>query len=358
MDVAVIYAIRFLGVVAFAFLMVLLLREKRKPEKIEVLILLITLWVIIITLIGNVMTSEILYLIYLWSSTCIISYNFISKKDSDFLTIFCILSNIYVLLNIPFMFMDNDANAYERIYIFGGKNTLQMHFIPAIFANYIVSYIKHGKLKSSYLVFIVLDILTVIMCGASTGIFAVIAIIVFAILSKKITINIWTYIVLFVIFLVLIFNTQRILEMDMLYDFITNTLGKDLSFTTRTDVWKYVVPNIFNNFFGYGYGNLVVYSQFSWLNEAHNMFLELLLIGGVPLLVMYCVLLYELLKKNPNKTTNLLLAICFSFFVIGLMESIQFHSQFWILLIAYYKISNGEIGYEHVGYNVGGIAGR
>lgn len=331
---------RYLSFLAFVIIFIIIIKEKKQLSLPELLIILISVWTLTISLYNSTMNSKIFYLIYSWFATSFVTYNSLDNKKVDFLCVFCILLNIFVLINIPYLLNSIGIDSYKRIFIFGGKNQMEMFFIPAIFANYALSYIKYNKLKVMYLCFILLDMATIITCGASTGIVAVIIFILFYIFRNKIKVDIKWYIIILIFALILIFNTKYIMRIDFLYNFIVNILHKDLTFTRRTGIWEYVYPLIYKNIFGYGYGNNIIAMRFYGLSECHNMFLELLLIGGIPLLILFCLLVYKLLENNPNKITNTLLIMCFMFFVIGLTESIQFHYQFWIILIAYYKISN------------------
>lgn len=343
MSNGVIWTIRFIGIFVFLLIFINLIMKKKNYDCIDFLIFLIPIWLFAISIYRHTINIEISYLVYSWFAVCFISYNCLIKENTEFLKAFTYLLNISVIINIPFLIKGIGLDPYYRVFLFGGKNQMQMFFLPAIFCNYALSIVKYGKIKVSYLFFIILDIITIIMCGSTTGILAIMLFLFLINFRKLIKINIYIYIIILIIALVLIFNTEYILKFNFLKYIIVDVLHKDLTFTARTKIWNYIFPYIMKNPIGYGYGNELVEREFLNLSECHNMFLELLTIGGIPLLILFSLLVFKLLNKNPNKNTNALLIICFSFFVIGLSESVQFHLQFWVTMIFYYKISNNII---------------
>ena len=85
------------------------------------------------------------------------------------------------------------------------------------------------------------------------------------------------------------------------YEFILFLVGRDATLTDRTVIWEILWPFIQDKFaLGYGYG--AFWSSYgaeefieSWgyIGNAHNGYLEMLLHGGVPLLILFCLMVIK-----------------------------------------------------------------
>ena len=91
---------------------------------------------------------------------------------------------------------------------------------------------------------------------------------------------------------------------------VTGLLGRDATFTSRTDIWKTLTPLAFDDaFFGHGFGGfwngkIVTILE---VNEAHNGYLEVILILGIvgllllfAFLISYCGYVYRCLQSGRD----------------------------------------------------------
>ncbi|MGP1831946.1 O-antigen ligase family protein [Shewanella frigidimarina] len=97
-----------------------------------------------------------------------------------------------------------------------------------------------------------------------------------------------------------------------LYSFIFYLVGRDATLTNRTIIWELLMPLIKDKIeFGYGYGAFwnsygadEFIAQWGYIGNAHNGYLEMLLHGGLPMLLIFFVMVYYTLKKLMIKAVN------------------------------------------------------
>lgn len=112
------------------------------------------------------------------------------------------------------------------------------------------------------------------------------------VISNKYSINkssYWAGIVTYFIVLFLAYQA---------YEFIFSLVGRDATLTNRTLIWEILLPLIQEKIsLGYGYGAFWVSSggdefieRWEYIGNAHNGYLELLLHGGIPLLIIFIIM--------------------------------------------------------------------
>jgi O-antigen ligase len=100
-------------------------------------------------------------------------------------------------------------------------------------------------------------------------------------------------------------------QFSALFEPILNALGRDATFTGRTDIWKHITATTVNPLIGAGFwtfwggpgGRAIQIAMDTPVPNAHDGYLDLYLDGGaLGLIVLFCFLLFSgrrLLKKNP-----------------------------------------------------------
>lgn len=131
----------------------------------------------------------------------------------------------------------------------------------------------------------------------------------------------------------LIFLGITFLGDKVLLNMITEMLGKDPSFTGRTDLWKYIFREVKNHWFmGCGFGGFwlpdhsalqIIYEDFVWLpNQSHNGYLDILNELGVVGLFMFGLMTVRCLASFANKDrVNYLMWFAISALIVNLQES-------------------------------------
>ncbi len=318
-------------------------RKEIKFDSITIVLFLFCVYQIMISMINNTITVGIIYsTFFLFTSVTFIKNSF-EKNDYTIVHALHILLSVIVVVNFPSVVKSISVSEYAKEFLLLSKNSMSMVVISAIFFNYLYSYIYNKKLSIINIILLVIDIISLLIGGGSTSLIIGLLIIAYFVFLKNINIKTKYFFILYIIALVFIFNTKLIENIDFLYDFITNSLNKNITFTGRTYIWDVALNAINGNFWGYGRANSVIFNAVGDVNECHNALLELTLCGGLPSLVLFIIYLYKCLKlKEKNKLNNFSNFIVFVYFIIGLTESIIYHAYLWWILIIIYCINKNS----------------
>lgn len=339
-----------LQIISALIMTIIILKEWKsiKIDSITILLALFCTYQFLISIINSTITMGIMFNIYFLFISIIFIKKSFEKEDYKILQALYILSSFIMIINIPSLIKSIPMPEYKKVFLIGGKNALSIIAILAIYYNYIYNYIYNKKMTKIGILFLLIDLSTLLLSGSSTGIIVGIIMTFFVVFASNLNINSKWYFIIYFLALLLIFNTNNINNIDFLYNFITNTLNKDLTFTGRTIIWQNVGEYIGKNIWGYGRGNSIVLRITGSLNECHNAILELILSGGVPSLILFVLFVYKCLntKQKKNKLINISRFIIFVFGVIGLTESIIYNMNLWWILIITYSLCKKFLGDE------------
>lgn len=327
--------------------------QKMKVNKFIILILIITIYQVIILIANGRFSIGIIFSLYYQLIILLFLQQEIYNEKNEFLYSLLIIHNLLILINIPSLLSQINVPEYNKEFLLGGKNSLAIFSIPTIFYNYIVPYYTNKKISKINNFFIFISILTPLLGGSSTGFvvsLTVILLIIFLI-KFKINFNIKILYILYLIILFFMLNTEMLSRISLVNDILTDLFNKDISFAGRTTIWKLATNLIKTNLFGYGRGNILI-SQYLITNECHNIYLQLLLDSGVPMLILFIVLIYNCIPnkgtKNLNKISIISQIVLYGMLIIGLTESISYKIDLWIIITITYNLikKEGKIKYE------------
>ena len=128
--------------------------------------------------------------------------------------------------------------------------------------------------------------------------------------------------------------------------FISGMLGRSATFTGRSSLWRIALDKIAKRpLIGYGYtaGNIKIWGG---MYSSHNMFLEIILQGGLISMLLFLLMTWTGIKRNSKATmqlSNTIFMAVFCFMLKGLME-VSIPVFYYILItMAYYGPSyNGN----------------
>lgn len=327
--------------------------NKIKINKMTLILLVFTIYNFVIALLNLTLSTGIIYSLYFQLIIIVFLQQTISRNDYKFLDALRLSYSLVMILNIPSLFSQLSVSDYDRFFFLGGKNAIIQFALPTIFYNYIISYIKYNKLTNFSKIMIIISLVSPLICGSTTGFLVALLISASIVLKNKSSINIKSLYTIYFIILFLLFNTKIIESFTIVKDIIFNKFHKDLTFTGRTFIWERSFELIKSNPFGYGRGNNVLLNYFSGINECHNIFLQYLLDGGIPSLLLFVITAYYCNKNVKsdskffikNEMLDFSRLAFFSFLFLGLTESISYNINLWIFLtiINYLKYTNIEI---------------
>lgn len=154
------------------------------------------------------------------------------------------------------------------------------------------------------------------------------------------------YLIIFIViyitfFIVFIWAGNSIEEIDLLTRFIENALSKDTTFTKRTDIWSNAIYKIQQSpWLGYGIRNIDWNITYLDASGPHNLWLMLLLQGGLILCSAFIYVVSFVIKTALRATTPVgnvaVVAICI-YFIMSLFEAYNIVQTFLLLQLAYYS---------------------
>ena len=221
---------------------------------------------------------------------------------------------------------DNAYRQIDRLNFIEVDNRLSLPVLISIATAYMLPDKRINKVLriAALIVGGATNILT--MSGTGLGSFFVMMIYVLTIHKSKIRskiVNMKTILAAYFVCMLLIVYAGMIPPLAAL---IQNVLHKDLTFSGRTEIWQLCIEMISKHPV-IGYGNFESGWIITWHGidrNAHNLFFDILIQGGIVMLGGYLVMLFTVLKTaidHKDKRTGLLLILYFTLFVVLLCES-------------------------------------
>lgn len=235
-------------------------------------------------------------------------------------------------------------------WIFGAKNN---HIIWYVVTLYLCSLLAFSDNKKAFFYKITLIILMVLSSGAmyilesSTSLGTILicdlGLILTFLFNKKIKTKKLTTIcvVCYFVFLYIILFGDK----SFLAPIVESLLGKEMTFTGRTEIWE-VTVNYIKDHPLFGVGSLSQLEAINLLREAspglvncHNHFLQVIWEGGLFLIAIYIIQLF-MIVQNLNKSKNNMMRTFSLFVLIALFFEMTFEVEYglgvWICLLCMY----------------------
>ena len=276
--------------------------------------------------------------IHLLAVLVLVSYE-LYRKDNCFLEACAWYFTVMILINLALLILkpegistletysaDGQFRQIDRMNFLEVDNRLSLPSLLAIATAYLLPDKKINKILrvTALIAGGATNLLT--MSGTGIGSYFVMLIYVVFIHKTKIReklINVKTLLLAYVFCMFLIVYAGLI---PPLAHVIQEVLHKDLTFSGRTYIWEMCLGMISRHpIIGYGNFNNGWIIMWHGINRnAHNLFFDILIQGGIVLLLGYLTMVFTVLKTisgNKDKKSGLLLVLLFCLFVVMLCES-------------------------------------
>ena len=236
-------------------------------------------------------------------------------------------------------------------YLFGNYNQIGFVSLLAITIHAIYTFYTNKGYTNLYILLAV-SLFSVIFVGSmtsSTGLFILSMYILFHRRIKRplLVIGIFGAIYI-VIFVLIVWLGHSIEEFSLATRFIENTLQKDTTFSFRTSIWENAVREISKSpYFGYGIKDVVWNDEHLGGSGPHNIWLMLMLQGGIVLCVSFIGIVVYAVKTALQMRTSYsmvaIVALCV-LFLMALFETYDIVLIFLLIQILFYTstLSNPE----------------
>lgn len=331
----------------------------------------VSFFTVVLMIISSQMNGTI-YLTAMLSSMTLVGFLIVNLHlfSTDYKKTLEIYRNtIYVYLGLHFITLLFYRNGIVdgltgdgRIWFLGSKNKLSLYVILSILVTYLIN-ARNKKRTPIYFILLFILNMEVILNGSSTTLLALLIIDVYLVIGRT-TLNIngkgrktisgvftgVTFLVIILFFTTVILqgeNTSNILE------YMTAFVGKDISFSGRTSIWKRAIQYVLANPL-WGLGNDVVYDvweNYHYVYSAHNEVLDFAVKYGCIALVgfvMMHIITISAALRNKNSTNCRMCLICVaSLLFSGMFEAIGAEYSTWmILLLTYYEARQSKTIYK------------
>lgn len=236
------------------------------------------------------------------------------------------------------------TNTKNPMYLLGIDNGMVGNLIPFLFLICVFLFCDKNSNKGArlFVAASLVALVTIIIVGSATGLFVLIVnisfTVIFTILQKR-KIPYRIALIVYCIFFVMIIILQ---SNNFIVSTIAELLGRNGTFTGRSLLWSAALEEIAGRpFLGYGYtgGNITIWGG---VYSSHNMFLEMMIQGGVLYFAVFIIITYIAIKRisqAPIALGNTLFLGIYCFLLKGLMETGVSEIYFIFIVLAYYVTS-------------------
>ena len=243
------------------------------------------------------------------------------------------------------------------LYFLGIDNALAGQLIPFVFLATLRKVLKAtgNNLKDNLelIVSYAIALITIAIVGSATGLFIILVFVLLSVyysfaIKRRVPYKLIS--IIYGLFFIVVVIMQ---SNNLVVDFISNLLGRSMTFTGRNVLWERALSKILERpIMGYGYteGNIEVWGG---MFSSHNMFLEIALQGGIFSLLLFVIITWLGIRKNAKKSvqvSNTIVLAIFGVLLKGLMEVTIPFFYYIMLVLAYCTIPtfNGDSNNEEM----------
>lgn len=295
--------------------------SKRIPNKVSCILISMKI-LVSITSVLNMYTVDLVEICRYISLILAIDYFY--KEFDQVIKIFMLIYEFLVYYNL-YDLLNTQKDIYGVFYsALGYDNDFTKYMLVAYFIALLYGLITRKKIRSICLIIGIH--ITLFYAGVGTGIVSLIVIDILLVIGyiSRLKFSVLQTFIIYIIFEILIV----FLKIQNMFSYIiVDVLGKDLTFTGRTDVWNRAIEKILDHPI-LGYGDLDQLTELSVLGDVycHNGFLELLFRGGIIQLTLFVIVIItvdRLSKKYlDEKTIGICAAVFCGIWMTSLTESI------------------------------------
>ena len=286
-----------------------------------------------------------------FSLLCLVSIGI----ENDYV-IFCKISYVYlyliVVINILFSIV---LNSEILAFLFTNKENAFIYNFPLILFGFILQEKKAFKKIELFNIISYFLIISWSIYTKTLGtFFSLTLLIVFKLFFNKQKykiLNVWIYIVVVVLFMVIFVLPGA---NNPFMNIVSRLFGKELGFSGRDVIYGTTINSIKNSLlFGYGFISTEYSMELTQIGKPHNMFLDYLLYYGIILFVYYLYVIryviITIVKNNVKTISRFLLFALFCLYFKGMIESaMQDKVVYWLSLLYYFN-DNYKDNYIYLG---------
>ena len=339
-----------LKVISFFIILILyilyLKKNQYKMSKILFITIIFQIEIYISTLISNGAFGDLFGQTISVFSVVMLVELYIKKKDQDIvLKSLCGILFCYAVINIFSMLSENPNSGGAIVSFLGMDNRYIFFLLPLCVFSIVYSVLKYNRLTFFTYFVIIISAFQLFYVWSVGAMLAVILLMIFTLLIdkfniiKKITLKSYLIVIIILNILLVFVQIQYVFE-----DFIVNYLHKDIDLSGRVYTWKAGIE-VFKEHPILGIGgqtaNFMQNIYYGTNQHAHNLFLNILVKGGIISLLIQ-IWMYIEIDKKLRKCDNKKLSAVFAFSIflilfISLTDTFDTYLVYIIYTLAYYS---------------------
>ena len=345
------------------YLIIISITKKKKITTITILLLLLNSWLAYSTFLSKPeYVSTAIWNLIRVVAICLMfevyndKINLLIRAYSNFFFSAIFFNFITIVLTYPSGLFTRIGGSGE--YFLGYRNAFVLFFIPALFFS-LLDYYKRKKMNRILSIYGIC-LASFLIEKSSTGLVVLITFIfVFFVINSNFKIKNSNYTLkknginwIFGAYIgmnIALLLSNAIFNSKIFSYIVENVLGKTLTLTGRTNIWKVALLMISSNpIRGYGIGNNVNVSGTIWYG--HNQIIELLLEGGMVALILFGVMIIYLIKKTKQtkilakyKVAIQVMSMLFIFFLTE-ANTLQYFVPIYVLIANFEEYSEKTLG--------------
>lgn len=262
------------------------------------------------------------------------------------LSVFIIVNFIYCMI-FPSGYVD--TRGWDHNYILGQKNRPVYFYLLWFVALGELRCIENKGFKIRDVAISLIEIITEIICGASTGLIVSLVLFLYIIAPKRISEKIAAMIKIKYCIIFTCIMTFLLTSYSVIFQPIVHILfHKSITFSSRDVIWTVAINGIKQNPI-LGNGNVELPIYWGWeMTQAHNKVLDVLYLGGGVLFIFFILIMLQLSNVVDNcknkKIVPIIQITAFGYSIVFLMESARYYIiqdiTFAILFFSAYEFNS------------------
>lgn len=284
--------------------------------------------------------STIIYALGMIGATVFTEY-LLRKAPIEYLLVLSLYTGVLVLINnISSLFGGfsgfTDATG-NVVYFWQTKNHLSSLFFIAMISSYLYYGTRRSNFANVWNLFVLLNVVwgTITFESATTVVGIITFLIMFYLFKKKTDIYrpVLFYFLCFALHIaIVIFRVQ-----DIFAYFIEQLLHRSLSMSGRTIIWDRALLSLLNKpIIGYGQSSIFTFSFARTEIPAHNQFLDIGIVCGIPGMIIYLIIFFlaflKLKQYSKSVVARVICCTLLAYMVMSITESPTPYQPWFILL--------------------------
>lgn len=352
------YLIVFIAIIELIYILIICDAKNARIESFYVYMLLFCFLVLPVGLISGsqTLTEEISFLLsaFYHVVVCVVTGFLLTTNAKLVVKLWCyvictiaVINALTVLLFPEGLYSSGLGNYYTRYWLLGYDNQHVNLYLFGFLLLALNNYIQRGKIVTvSLAIFWILIIASSLSQWTVTSFISLIVFGILIFFNKQLLrmrniFNIRNYIVLISVLMIVVFIVATVANPNgFLSSFLSNNLGKDITFNSRGYIWSSFFQAIAQSpIAGYGFQSLPEMIANTSFAGAHNEWLQMIYEGGLIHFCFYLLMLYAVIKRinqcSSSTMSFILSAAILSMFIVEMMVPIKQIVWMLVFVLAY-----------------------